>query len=378
MFDEISLKRPREEAFRWFRIAGAIVVAILLIPIGLFIAFWVYSLVTYVPSKIVDFHPSEIRAKADRRFFYTVGSDLKNSDEIEVNSPTLLHGTFGNFLVSPDETKIAIVANGHLWVIGKNGDFVRDIAPVDSIYREPKPMGQSFFRGEHFQWTRDSNSVYLVKDEYYNSSKGSQLYSDKGELWRYNLSSGKLELVLKPFRGYECFFGLKGIYFSVPTEEGDLRLQYFDGQRVSDVGSVGAFAIPVDQLQRGFIDIPFFSFSIVDFGSSYIAGRGVTLKTSGNSATLNLVVEGKTYLSFTQGNGFKGHYYCSGLQKSLFLPGNRYFTLDTYCENFEGTLLVDAQSGSYETLPRNIRVLLTSNTITHPIFRISCGGMMDW
>jgi len=247
---------------------------------------------------------------------------------------------------------------------------------VDTIYREPKPMGQSFFRDDHFQWTRDSNSLYLIKDEYY-LANGSQLYSDKGELWRYDLNKGKLELVLKPFRGYECFFGLKGIYFSVPTKEGDLKLQYFDGNQVSDVGPVGAFAIPLDQLQRGFVDIPFFSFSTVDFNRSNLAEKSVKLKADGNSVQ-SLSIDGKPFLSFTEGNGFKGHFYCSDIQKSLFLPGSRYLTLDAYCKNFEGALLLDTQSGAYKALPKNTRVLLTSNTITHPTFRVSCGGMMDW
>lgn len=303
LFDGASLNGSKGGAFRWFKIACVIFGPILLIPIGLLIAFWVSSLITYVPSKIVDFHPSEFRVKADRRFFYTVGTHLKNSDEIEINAPTLLQGKFGNFLVSPDEAKIALVANEHLWVIGRDGDLVRDIAPVDTIYREPKPMGRSFFRDANFQWTRDSKSLYLIKDEYY-PAKGNQLFSDKGELWRYDLSAQKLELVLKPFRGYECFFGLKGIYFSVPTEKGDLRLQYFDGRRVSDVGPVGAFAIPLDQLQKGFVDIPFFSFSTVDFRGSYLAGRGVTLKTIENSVQ-NLAVNGRPYLSFTEGHGLK-------------------------------------------------------------------------
>src|SRR5215471_11412556 len=121
LFDEVPLKRPSSEAVRWFKIACVIIGVILLIPIGLVVAFWVYSLKTYIPSKIVDFHPSQFEAKADRRFFYSVGNDLKNSDQISINAPTLLHGNFGNFLVSPDETKIALVVNGHLWVIGRDG-----------------------------------------------------------------------------------------------------------------------------------------------------------------------------------------------------------------------------------------------------------------
>ena len=100
------------------------------------------SLVTYVsvhlqasykPSNIVNFHPADFRAKAASPFFHSIGAELKNSDEIHPNAPALLRGKIGNFLVSPDNTKIAVVANGRPKVVWRDGN-TREVAPVDSIY----------------------------------------------------------------------------------------------------------------------------------------------------------------------------------------------------------------------------------------------------
>jgi hypothetical protein len=145
----------------------------------LFVCAWAFLWASYTPSKIADFHPTTFQAKADKSFFYSIGEELKHSDELSVEAPTLLRGRIENFLVSPDGTKIAVVANKLLMVVGEQGTVIRQVASIDSIYREPKPIGRRFYRDDDFQCSRDSRSLYLIKDEYYDS-KGSQLFSKKG------------------------------------------------------------------------------------------------------------------------------------------------------------------------------------------------------
>src|SRR5258708_23664399 len=95
---------------------------------------------TYVPYKIVDFHPSSyFQAKADSYFFYSIGDALKYSDELASPRPTLLHGQIENFLFSPDNTKIAVIANGLLEVVTRDEPVTRNVASVDSIYKDPEP-----------------------------------------------------------------------------------------------------------------------------------------------------------------------------------------------------------------------------------------------
>ena len=188
---------------------------------------------------------------------------------------SLLRGEVRAFQVSPDNTKIAVVANGRLLVVDSEKPTVREVAPVDSIYRDPKPMGQYFYRDQDFQWSEDSRYLYLIRDEFYDS-KGSQLFSNKGELWNYDVQTGDLHLVLKPFPAYTYFFGRNGgIYLSVPTERGDLQLKYFDGHHVTDVGTPNTSSISPDQLSANSVESPFFSFSIVDYQRTVIAEKEV-------------------------------------------------------------------------------------------------------
>ncbi len=326
----------------------------------------------YVPSNIVDFKPTQFEATAGGAFFFSVGNQLKYSNEINPQAPTLLNGHIEKFLVSPDHKSIAVVANGALVIVTPNRSAVRQVVAVDSIYKEPKPIGRSFFRDDGLQWSKDSQYLYLIKDEYY-QSKGSQLYSDKGELWLYDINAGKLELVLKPFPADTYFFlGKSGVVFSLPTEAGDLRLRYFDGETVRDIGEVNARQVPKEQMPSA--ESPFFSFSAQD--DNKLFARGAGLKVQQNGGPEELVIGDKSYLSFTRGEGMKGPFYCSNFYNSVFLPGSRYFMLNVQCNNYQGQLLIDSETGRYEQLPKDTRVYLALTTDDIPNYRISCVGIV--
>jgi hypothetical protein len=335
---------------------------------------WAYLEANYAQSKIADFHPANFQAKASTPLFYSIGDELKHSDELEPQAPILLKGQIKNYLVSPDGSMIAVVANGKLSVRAENA-AVREVAPVDSIYREPKPMGQSFYRDDDFQWSQDSKTLYLIRDEYY-ESKGSQLYSSKGELWKYDINTGKMQLVLKPFPAFNYFFGRnEGVYFSIPTKDGDLQLKYFDGHGVTDVDKPNASSIAPEQLSTKFAETPFFSFSLTDYQEKVLPAKGVELVIEGQFERLE--IDNKPFLTLKEGRGIKGGYFCSDTIRSFFLPGDRYFLFNVpYCENFNGQLLIDTQTGQYMTLPRDTRVYLTENTITNPRYRITGSGML--
>ena len=352
---------------KWLTIA---VGTLILIAVSLAVFLWSISR-NYVPSNIVDFHATNFQAKADANFFFSVGDELKYSDEINPQEPTLLLGHVSNFLVSPDKKKIAAVVNRALLIVVFDGSAIREVARVDSIYKKPKPIGSSFFRDDEFQWSRDSMNLYLIKDEYY-ESKGSQLYSAKGELWRYDVQNGNLLLVLKPFPANTYFLGgNSGVYFSVPTEAGDLRLRYFDGEAVKDIGDVNAYEIPKEQLGSG--ESPFFSFSALEFNPLFVRGAGFAQEQTDRQE--KLVIYHKPYLSFTQGKGMKGPFHCANLYNSVFLPGGRYFLLNVVCGNFGGQLLIDSRTEEYQQLPKDTRVYLALTTEDIP-YRISCGGVM--
>jgi hypothetical protein len=195
------------------------------------------------PSRIADFHPVVFPYKADGPFFYSIGDELKFSDSIDPLAPTLMHAPIGRFLVSPNSQKIAFVTGDTLVVVDRNGPVIRQVVPVDTEARgylpppkNSKPIGQHYFRDAGFQWSKDSKSLYLIGDTYY-ASHGGQLFSEKGELWKYDIETGTMQLVLKPFPADKYFLNLNsGVYFSVAANNGSLQLEYFDGKRVTDVG----------------------------------------------------------------------------------------------------------------------------------------------
>jgi hypothetical protein len=88
------------------------------------------------------------------------------------------------------------------------------------------------------------------------------------------------------------------------------------------------------------------------------------------------VIRGLSYLTFTQGKGLKGPYYCSESLRSVFVPGDRYFLFNVpYCGNYNGQLLIDTLTGKYESLPADSVVYLTLNTNTYPSFKIAGEGI---
>lgn len=255
------------------------------------------------------------------------------SSRIDTAVPAFVRCHIDDYLVAPNRKMIAIVSNRMLMVVG-NDLQVRRVVPVDSIYRDPKPIGSMFFRDGEYQWSRDSKSLYLIKDQFYDS-KGSQLYSVRAELCRYDLDTGKLFSVLRTFPAYRYFFGKNSaVYFSVPTDKGDLQLRCFDGNSVRDVGAVNAGAIPLQDLSTGFLESPFFSFSNVEFSELY--WRGAKLAADKDGQAERLVIGDKAFLVLTKGEGFKGSFYCSDLRHSTFLPGMRYS-----CSTYSGGILVN-------------------------------------
>jgi hypothetical protein len=178
--------------------------------------------------------------------------------------------------------------------------------------------------------------------------------------------------MLRPFPAYTYFLaGKYGIYFSVPTEVGDLRLRYFDGKTVRDIGNVNAWEVPKQELGSG--ESPFFSFSASDYNQLFARGAGLE---NGQNRTQKLILRDRSYLVFSEGQGMKGPFYCSNLHNSLFLPGGRYFLLNVECGNYEGQLLIDSKTGNYEPLPKDTRVYIALTTEDIPHYRISGGGIM--
>ena len=285
-------------------------------------------------------------------------------------------GRIEYFLVSPDSGKIAAVASGKLFVVIRTPFTIRQVASVDSIFRDQKPLGRQFFRDFEMQWSRDSKSLYLVKDEFY-ETKGAQLFSDKAELWRYDLEAQQLQVVLKPFPAGDFFFGQKsGIYFSAATASGDLQLRYFDGEHTRDIAASDGSDISFGQLNPNFHESLFSSFDNFRWrNSGHYVPKQLSTVIDDASGLKKLEVGNSTYLVFTRGVGIKGSFYCDSAEQGDSLPGDRYFVFSPYCENYEGQILLDMRTGQYERLPKDSRIYLTFNSDSYPHYRITVSGI---
>ncbi|MGD0732296.1 MAG: hypothetical protein ABR956_13630 [Terracidiphilus sp.] len=298
------------------------------------------------------------------------------SSTIDSNAPVLLHGDIDQFQVSPDGANIAVVVDHKLQIVQSEPVRVLLVAPVDSIYRSFKPIGRSFFRDQDFQWSPDGKYLYVIKDEYYRS-KGSQLFSIHGELWRYSTMTDSLEPILKPFRAHNYFFGAHSrIYFSVAIGDGDLQLEYFDGSNTWEVGGPKSSSIPLGELASGFVERPFHSFWDVHYADTELPAKGALLTTEEGTGIDALRIRGREILQVSQGKGSDGYFHCDRKQWSEFLPGDRFLLLSVlYCGNYNGQLLVDAETGQYRTLPKDTRIYPLFNTETHPYYRIGSDGI---
>jgi hypothetical protein len=327
-------------------------------------------------SIILDFHPTDFPAQAARAFFYSIGDRLMYSRTIDPSAPVLLRGNIDQFQVSPDGANIAVVVDHKLQIVQAAPTRVLLVTPVNSIYRSFKPIGRAFFRDQNFQWSPDGEYLYLIKDEYYRS-RGSQLFSTHGELWRYSTETGSLEPILKPFPANNYFFGARsGIFFSVATGNGDLQLEYFDGSRTRQVGGPKSSSIPLDQLAPDFVERPFHSFWDVYYADTELPAKGALLATQEGTGVEALSIRGRAILRATQGQGWDGYYHCENMQWSRFLPGDRFLLLSILgCRNCHDSLLVDSETGQYKAVPKDTRVYPVFNTVTHPQYRIGNDGI---
>lgn len=326
------------------------------------------------PSKIIDFQPTAFEAKAKTEFFYSIGNELKYSSQIDPKSPTIFNGKIREVLVSPDNNKAAIIADNVMVIVSANGKLKQQVTPVGSIYQEPKPIGNSFVRDDDFQWSSDSRSIYLIKDEYYKST-GSQHRSEKSELWKYEIDANKFYTVLAPFRANHFFFSSdEKIYFHVADGAGNLHLRCFDGNHQQDLATLDYKGIPNNQLSSIGIESPFYTFSLFNYCTDILPKIGVKLKINKDKQQ-ELLINDKVLLALSIGQGFKGPYYGSDMRGSTFLPGNKYFLFNVNSGNYSGQLLIDTISGSYMALPKDTQVYPLINTNTYQDFRVTNFGI---
>ncbi|MCX7173756.1 MAG: hypothetical protein NT159_07500 [Proteobacteria bacterium] len=288
------------------------------------------------PPTIVDYSPSAFAEKGTNPFFYSIGIDpkdrnsgvdLRYADHFDPKARILFSGSLRTVIPSPDNAKALVVSNSVLWVVGIDGTAPQRVADVGEVYLERKPLGKQFFRHGELQWSADSSKVYLIKDEYY-ESKGSQVFSKKGELYEYDLATRQLKPVVSPFRAFRYLVvDGSGIFYIEPTEQGSLTLKVHRSAGIADVDSVSRNAFAVEGKEEQFAAVPFYSFSLKEYADDILPSLGVKLsyEKGPKNRIANLYIRDKKVLSVHEVQGAKGMYIGIHSMRSTFLPGDRYF-----------------------------------------------------
>ena len=333
------------------------------------------------PPMIVNYQPSSFVARGDTNFFYSIGDELKYSDQIDPNAPTIFNGNIQHLFVSPDNKKAAIITDNELIILSSDGRFKRQVTPVESgcDYSDNKKIGRGFFRSDNYQWSSNSESIYLIRNVFMYFIDRKNCYSKKSELWRYDLRTGQLTMVITPFKTYDYFTTVDNkIFFSVSDDIGDLHLRSFDGVQQRDIPRSNSREFTNKQLTDLGIKSPFYTFqSFMDL-HNILKNKGVKFRINKNKGEKELVINEKVYLTQVQGDYFIKNLFLTSidLHDSTFLPGDRYFLLDRVGSgNFSGELLFDVSSGKYMPLPKDTKVYPLINTNTYKNFRVTNSGI---
>ena len=358
---------------KWLKISAGFLGVLFGIPVLVYVGLIIFMTANYSPSDIENFSPVEFQEKASSAFFYSIGRDLKYSESINPEADTLVNGNLGSVVPSPNNQFAAVIVDSKLVVISRDGDDRHEVAAVDSIWPKPGPIGKVFYRDDGFQWSRDSKTLYFIRDEFY-KSQGSQLFSDKGELWAFDVHSKQLRQILTPFPAHDFFLGKNGnIYFSVPNEDGDLVLHAYNGSSVVDLEVVNNEVVEPDALWPGTKEELFYTFSMARYEQLFLESKGVFLVKSNDIQSL--IINDIPVLRMTLGKGPKGSFYALSMLGGAFLPGDRYLLIKVHAGNYDGKLLIDSYSGNYKTLAKDTHVYPITNIVTYKNYIIKGDGI---
>ena len=323
--------------------------------------------------KILDFSPEEFRETAQSRFFYSIEQELKYSDFVDDQSKSLLQGPVEAVVPSPDGLMAAVVMEGRLLVVDGSGDYLHEVAPVSTYAPDTKPMGKEYFRDQGFQWSPDSKSLYLIRDEYYDSGMA-QLFSDKGQLWKFEVDNKLLTEVISPFRTFDYFLGSSGrVYFPLIEDGKNLVFQVFDGGMVKSLGLKNDELVDLRSLFPGESEEVYYTFTKFEYGLFVVRSLGASLVKKDRIESLYL--NGVEVFKSSEGQSSKGPYYAARLTDGAFLPGNQYLVVNVSSENYTGQLLVDSETGVYRILPKGTTIYPVMNTSLYSNYRVEASGI---
>jgi hypothetical protein len=336
---------------RWRLVTPTVVVGLLIsAPVVLIDLVWTVATSDSRPPEIVGFAPVQFREEAAEPFFYSIGRELRYGTAVDPAAETIGSADPWTVYPAPDGRHAVAVNDGRLFLVDGPTGRRRDVARVWDLPDDSVPEGARLFRYYGHQWSRDSASLFLVRDA---ADRGS--HSEEGELCRLDLATGSIESLIRPYRGCQPVQGENGrIYFSEPDRKGKLRVRCWAGAEPREVLKISGSRITLAGEEDSFTERPFFVFS--SYAASSLVNAAVDFRCdwSGSPQDDALVMLGTRELLRIQPGRGKGHPVGVDPSECFFLPGGRYFFLSIGGK--PGPLLFDLETGQYRVLPRDTRI----------------------
>ncbi len=326
-----------------------------IIILGIFLFFKLLGILFFKanenkPIELIDFNPTEslqvqtskpIYYYSDKKIYYSKNGKLDLAKPIwngEINERFYDKKAF----VSNNSEFIAFNNGKEINVIDKNGKLIKTISPIFSHILE----NENAFWDSDFQWSENSENLYLMKD---NKSRESSLY-------KLSTKTAELEKIID--------LNEKGWHFYLNPTQRNLYYTAYDS--INDNWILKKTDLKtkkvIDTIQRNKEwKLVTKDTILVNFKTSQINFTEKRIGQSENDTLCNiyLIDKASEKMVFKVNCGFdafKGRKLgCLEHNSSIFLPNNRYFVSQLYSKNKSGTIIIDTETLEYKLYDKKIK-----------------------
>lgn len=337
-----------------------------------------------------DFQPTHFNFNSTKPIYILSDGKLHFSKDgkIQLSAKPIrkISGALRSPLVSPDSRHIAFNDNKErIIILAADGTEQGAISPLNATMLG-KDRESGHFWGQHYQWNRASNRLYVMSDKVWVENYSP---ANRSTLLYYSLEEKKLVHVLDlPEECYRSFYlspDEKSLFYSFSDEEG--RIAY---KQVS-VASGGVENVFYKD-DKGRIGIPstdiFINYRNEQFGNfssnfrRLVTAVGTTNQGEDTKGGLFTYVDEqpRRIIRGSYGQGNIKEYLYSFLKVGSFLPGNRYYVGNLEAGDISGTIIVDTESGEYDFMEQKLQVISATNSEEQPdfMFELELAPSIPW
>jgi len=344
--------------------------------------FYAYHFFTHDFFGILNYKPSKFTEQMEKPFFYSIDNTLRYGNTISKESSILFKANFGDkslkaaqVLVSPDNTKAAVISDHKLYVVYANPQKPSKFILEHSFNYDPKiPMGEFFYKYPLLQWSQNSTSLYIASD--IKKEVGKQSFSHDAVLIHIDLENTPITLrpIIRDFAALKYFFiDDMTLCFNYAMPNGDVKWKCFFQEKSQFVKSYTSNNITLEDGTKiegsslaSYLPIHMHKSRLEsdineNFSFIHLTNTKISENTVYDKPTIGLVSKQyseKPIIKIQGGHNIKGHvvYGIGGDDNIKLFPDTRYLFLDVSHDNFQGQLLIDGLKGQYKELPKKTKV----------------------